>query len=93
MTSYFIYYRVAPRHIHDFAKVVSEIQARLRLATGVSGRLLRRDDATDTWMEVYEDVGEQTAFEAELERAVADAKFDTLLADGALRHTERFVGA
>jgi hypothetical protein len=93
MTSYFIYYRVAARHVHDLAKAVGEIQATLRLATGVSSRLLRRDDATDTWMEIYEGVGDRTAFEAELDRAVASAKFDTLLADGTQRHVERFVDA
>jgi hypothetical protein len=63
----------------------------LRIATGVSSRLLRRDDATDTWMEVYEDVGDPAVFEMELGRAVTKVKFDTLLADGTQRHTERFV--
>jgi hypothetical protein len=93
MTSYFIYYRVAPRRVPDLAKTVGEIQAMLRTATGVNSRLLRRDDATDTWMEIYEDVGDPAAFEMELDRAVAKVKFNTLLADGAQRHTERFVDA
>jgi hypothetical protein len=93
MTSYFIYYRVAPRHVHDLAKAVGEVQAALRNATGVNGRLMRRDDATDTWMEIYEGIGDPAGFETELKRAVASAKFDTLLADGTQRHVERFVEA
>lgn len=93
MTSYFIYYRVSPQRINDLTKAVSEIRASVLEATGVAGRLMRRDDTTETWMEVYEKVGETRAFETALKQAVADAGFDALLADDSTRHIERFVDA
>jgi hypothetical protein len=72
---------------------VNQLQALVHAATGVSGRLLRRDDATETWMEVYEGVADAVAFEAALSHAVSSVKLNTLLADGAQRHTERFADA
>ena len=93
MTSYFIYYRIAPQHVHGLAKAVGEILATVRAATGVDGRLMRRDDETGTWMEIYEDVDDPLAFEMVLNHAVASVKFDTLVADGTQRHLERFIDA
>ena len=93
MTAYFIYYRIAPRRAQSVPGVVSGIQAAVLSSTGVKGRLMRRDDATETWMEIYEGVTDPPAFEAALQSAVAAANFDALLADGAQRHAERFVGA
>lgn len=93
MTSFFIYYRVAPEAVHGLASAVNRIQAVVRAATGIDGRLMRRDDATETWMEIYEDVGDTAAFETLLGRAVSAANFSALLADGSERHVERFVAA
>jgi hypothetical protein len=93
MTCYFIYYRVASGSLRQLKPAVAKIQSAVRAATGIEGRLLRRDDATETWMETYEDVGDSIAFETALHRALAEVNFDALLADGAQRHVERFVDA
>jgi Domain of unknown function (DUF4936) len=91
VTSYYIYYRIAPQQAARLADAVGEIQAAVRDAYGVSCRLLRRADGTDTWMEIYEGVSDAAAFETALRQAVADAGFDSLLAADSVRHVERFV--
>ena len=52
-------------------------------ACGVRGRWMRRRDDPATYMEVYEDVGDQAAFEALLEREGAKL--------GMPRRLERFI--
>ena len=52
-------------------------------ACGVRGRWMRRRDDPATYMEVYEDVGDQAAFEALLEREGAKL--------GVPRRLERFI--
>jgi len=54
-------------------------------ATGVRGRWMRRRDEPTTYMEIYEDVRDEQAFEALLEREAAKL--------GLERHVERFVCA
>jgi len=51
--------------------------------TGVRGRWMRRPDDSGTYMEIYEDVRDEAAFEAVLERESARL--------GLQRHTERFI--
>ena len=94
MTSYFIYYRCAPERARELAATVNKAQAVVSTSTGVSGRLLRRNDATScTFMEIYEGVADNTNFETALDRALAEARFDAMLAPGEHRHVERFVAA
>ena len=89
--NYYVYYRVAPSEAAHARTAIDAVQSALRQDTGVQGRLMRRDDDSSTWMEVYEGVADRLRFEAALERLLAQHGFDACLAPGARRHTERFV--
>jgi hypothetical protein len=91
MTSYFIYYRIAPSHSAELADTANTIFKEIHAATGIGGRMMRRDDSSGTWMEIYEHVADQAAFEAALAQAVARSGFDKLLAGDTKRHVERFI--
>ena len=83
MTSYYIYYRVVPARLPALRDEVERLLAAVERATGVRGRWMRRRDKPDTYMEVYEDVRDEGAFEALLAREAAGL--------GLVRHVERFV--
>lgn len=85
MTSYFVYYRVEASRVASLRGEVQRMFGAIEAATGVRGRWMRRRDEPVTYMEVYEGVGDQQAFEALLEREAA--------ALGLERHVERFVCA
>lgn len=85
MTSYFVYYRVEPGRVASLQEEVRQLFRSIEAATGVRGRWMRRRDEPATYMEVYEDVGDELAFEALLEREAAPL--------GLQRHVERFVCA
>jgi len=88
--NYYIYYRVVPSDAARVRSVVEAVQSALAQETGVEGRLLRRDDESSTWMEIYECVADPPRFEAALERALALYGFDGCLTADSRRHTERF---
>lgn len=88
-THYYVYYRVATAQEARLRAAVERMQAALRSETGIAGRLLRRRDDPQTWMEVYENVDDATRFEAALNAAMAHAGLDALLPAG--RMIERFV--
>lgn len=85
MTSYYVYYRVPADRVASLQGQVRLLLRAVEAATGVRGRWMRRRDEPATYMEVYEDVGDEEAFEAFLARESA-----TL---GLERHMERFVCA
>lgn len=85
MTSYYVYYRVAAGRAPMLREEVRQLLQRIEAATGVRGRWMRRRDEPSTFMEVYEDVRDEAAFEALLEREAAGL--------GLERHVERFVCA
>ena len=89
--NYYIYYRVAPAMAARARAALDAVQSALAQDTGVRGRLLRRDDDTSTWMEIYEAVADPQRFEAALERLLAQHDFDTCRAPNSRRHTERFI--
>ena len=91
--SYFVYYRAAPEQGPGIPALVGDMQARLEAATGVRGRLLRKSDASGTWMEIYEGVMDGAAFESDLQREAGRAGLHgPPVVDGA-RHVERFTVA
>ncbi|HEX4926593.1 MAG TPA: DUF4936 family protein [Burkholderiales bacterium] len=66
--NYYVYYKVDPSRV---AEVRGRVQALFDLVErqcGVRGRWMRRRDDPATYMEVYEGVVEEAAFEALLER-------------------------
>lgn len=85
MTSYYIYYRVDASRLPALRTDVERLFGAVERATGVRGRWMRRRDKPGTYMEVYEDVRDEAAFEALLARETV-----TL---GLERHVERFVCA
>lgn len=85
MTSYYIYYRVQADRVAALQDEVRNLFRVVQAATGVRGRWMRRRDEPATYMEVYEDVRDEEAFEALLGRESAKL--------GLERHVERFVCA
>ena len=85
MTSYYVYYRVEPGRLASLQEEVRLLLRSVEAATGVRGRWMRRREEPTTCMEVYEDVRDEQAFEALLEREAAKL--------GLERHVERFVCA
>ena len=85
MTSFYVYYRVDAERLPALRRDVEQLFAAVEAATGVRGRWMRRRDEPRTYMEVYEDVRDERAFEALLERVGA-----TL---GVPRKVERFISA
>lgn len=85
MTSYYVYYRVEADRVAWLQDEVQNLFRSIETATGVRGRWMRRRDDPATYMEVYEDVGDELAFEALLAREAAKL--------GLERHVERFVCA
>jgi IMP cyclohydrolase len=83
VTSYFVYYRVEAGRVASLRDEVHRMFRTIEAATGVRGRWMRRRDEAATYMEVYEAVGDEAAFESLL--ASEGAKL------GLERHIERFV--
>lgn len=88
-THYYVYYRVAAGDDSRLQSAVVRMQEALRAETGIAGRLLRRRDDPDTWMEIYENVSDAERFEAALAAAAAREGLDALAPSG--RVVERFV--
>jgi isocitrate dehydrogenase kinase/phosphatase len=83
--NYYIYYKVEPELLALLRASVEEMFARIEQQTGIRGRWMHRRDDPLTYMEVYEDVKDEKAFEALLEREGAKL--------GVPRKVERFVCA
>ena len=85
MTNYYVYYRVAEGSVDAFRLSVQDLFKVIERKTGVRGRWMRRRDDAATFMEVYEGVKDEQAFESVLAREAATLKLD--------RKVERFVNA
>jgi len=85
VTTYFVYYRVDPARLDELRAAVERLFATVRRETGVAGRWMRRRDEPATYMEVYDAVRDEPAFEVVLAREAAGL--------GLERHVERFVCA
>lgn len=85
MTNYYVYYKVDAARAAGLQPDIESLLERIRLACGIRGRWMRRRDEPSTYMEIYEGVQDDTAFDALLKREAA-----TL---GLERHVERFVCA
>jgi len=85
VTSYYVYYRVDPARVEEIRIAVRALFDAIERETGVRGTWMRRRDESTTFMEVYEGVADERAFEAALARESA--------ALGLERKTERFICA
>jgi Domain of unknown function (DUF4936) len=85
VTNYYVYYRVDLTRLEYFRSEVEILFKTIKSKTGIHGRWMHRRDDPSTYMEVYEDVTDEPAFEALLARESAKL--------GLERKTERFVCA
>ena len=85
MTHYYVYYKVASQELSRMRAAVGALFDAVERECGVRGRWMHRRDDPSTYMEVYEDVEDEAAFEALLEREGAKL--------GVQRKLERFVCA
>ena len=83
--NYYVYYKVDQVRLAALRALVHELFQEIEKQTGVRGRWMHRRDDPLTYMEVYEDVQDEKAFEALLEREGAKL--------GVPRKVERFVCA
>jgi hypothetical protein len=83
--NYYVYYKIAPEEASRFRAGVGSLFSLIEKQCGVRGRWMRRRDDASTYMEVYEGVQDEAAFEALLEREGAKL--------GVARKLERFVCA
>jgi hypothetical protein len=85
VTNYYVYYKLQAGSAEMLRPAVEALFDAVQAATGVRGRWMRRRDEAGTYMEVYEGVGDEAAFERVLQ--------DESSKLGLQRHTERFVCA
>jgi hypothetical protein len=83
MTNYYVYYRVDGKWLDEIRLSVEKLFKKIKKQTDVQGRWLRRRDDPSTYMEIYEGVKDEKAFEAALAREAASF--------GVQRKTETFV--
>ena len=88
--SYYIYFRVAEQQAEILETRIHAMQAELRQATGISGRLMKKHGEPLLWMEVYENVSDVGKFEQALAAAVEKFEITECLQSGSIRKTECF---
>ncbi len=85
MTSYYVYYRIDAKRVDAFRLSIQDLFKIIEQKTSIRGRWMRRRDDPATFMEVYEGVKDEQAFESVLAREAATLKLE--------RKVERFVDA
>jgi hypothetical protein len=83
--NYYVYYKISPGQLEALRPRVRDLFTRAKLDFGVDARWMRRRDDPTTYMEVYEGVKDEAAFETLLEREGANL--------GMQRKVERFISA
>ena len=83
--NYYVYYKIEPARLAALRALVEQLFSTIEQQTGVRGRWMHRRDDPLTYMEVYEGVTDEKAFEGLLEREGAKL--------GVPRKVERFVCA
>ena len=83
--NYYVYYKVAPGRVDELRPRIEALFSLVEKRSGVRGRWMRRRDDPATYMEVYEGVADEPAFEALIEREGAKL--------GLQRRLERFICA
>lgn len=90
MRHYYIYYRIPVEQTAAIESALQRIQFEIMAQLGISGRLLKKRDDPNLWLEVYENVPENSAFEEVLQQAESQVGFSDLLAPGEIRQLECF---
>jgi uncharacterized protein DUF4936 len=87
--SYYVYYRVDPDRAEACETAVLNLLDALK-QSGIAGRLLKKRAEPLLWMEVYEGVRDDAAFELELATAAARLRLNEFLKEGTARRMECF---
>jgi len=85
VTNYYVYYKLEPARANELRAGIERLFGAIERETGVRGRWMRRRDDPATYMEVYEGIRNEQAFEALLDREARGL--------GLERKLERFVCA
>lgn len=93
MTTYYVYYKVDLSQVEALAPAVAELFDAVKKEAGIAGSWLHRRDEPSTYMEVYEGVRDDAAFEALLVRECERLGFRKFLKPGGGRRMECFVCA
>lgn len=88
--SCFVYYRVLADRIPEATLAARKVINRIQALTGVSARLMTKTGEPLVWMEVYEDVEDQTAFLSTMRICVEHADLERWLDGDRQRHVELF---
>jgi len=83
--NYYVYYRIELARLRQLWPLVQQVVLEVEKQTAIRGRWMRRRDDPTTYMEVFEGVTDEAAFEALLEREGARL--------GVQRKLERFISA
>jgi hypothetical protein len=81
--NYYVYYKLGEAQVPAVRSSIESLFGKIKRETGIEGRWMRRRDDPSTYMEVYEGVQDENAFEALLAREGAML--------GVERRVERFV--
>jgi hypothetical protein len=88
--SFYIYYRVNPAKAGACEPRVRELLTQVHKKTGVKGRLMVKQGEANLWMEVYENVEDDTKFEWEIADVAGKLKIQEYLQPGTARRVECF---
>lgn len=89
MRAAYIYYRVDPACADTAAQRVDALMRAMLAHCGTPPRVVQRCDDSATWMEIYEDIADWSAFVGALDRATAEMEITSCLAGD--RHLECFL--
>jgi hypothetical protein len=93
VTSYYVYYRVDAEQVGALRLSIPGLFKSIENKTGIAGRWMHRRDDPLTYMEIYEGVKDEAAFEALLERECERLGLQRFLAAGTARRREIFIAA
>lgn len=88
--SFYVYYRVNPDKAGACEPRVRELLTLVRKVTGVDGHLMVKRGEANLWMEVYDNVADDSRFEWELAEAAGKLRIQDYLQPGSGRHVECF---
>ena len=88
--NFYVYYRIDPPQAAAAEPQVRALLDEVKKTTGVEGRLMKKRDEPHLWMEVYEGVADDAAFDFALADAVGRLGVMRYLVAGSGRHTECF---
>lgn len=90
MLHYYIYFRIPAERATAITSAIQRMQQTIQAQLGITGRLLKKRNEPQLWMEVYENVPELSGFEDALKLAEEQSGITDLLGPQEQRHIECF---